>query len=210
MGLQPVLSHVWLVEFAVRGPLAEITLTFSRRMPNGAEVKFDMDRDGLLDLATDQHERLVMDGMLALIPEGELISCGLRETQRAFLVFDSLGYRHVFADHDRSVVAAEFDGGIWNPDSSPDLVFVGGRPADHSADAIVHAAQRLARTRPPADDEPVREVLSTYAELIVVNGAVVRVRRPAEVGREFFASAEAALSNVAAKYGYALPSQQST
>src|SRR5262245_61729273 len=136
--------YLWNVDFATSGGLFEVILTYLRLLPDGRTVKFDEDTDGRLDLAADEDDRLVMDGLLALIPDRAPVSCALRELRRVALVWEVEDYRPVLADWDKETVRTTLKGRLWNADSSADFVFAGGETSDHTGVAIRRWAKTLA------------------------------------------------------------------
>jgi hypothetical protein len=157
--------EAWLVYFERHGPVVEITFTYRRRLPGGESIRFD-EGPTTLDLANDADDRLVMDGFLAALPEGELLSCATLTT-RPFLRFwePALQWRHEPADHDKELVRAAFQGQMGRGDSTPEFVFVGGDEAAHTSPAVRRAVDALRTGRWTFHPDPVaalRDALTAY------------------------------------------------
>jgi hypothetical protein len=198
-------QHVWNVEFEVCDAVAQITLTFDRLLPDGTAIKFDEDPNGKLNLAAEEDERLVMDGFLALIPDGELLSCALRDGARFFGLGDAINYKYVFVDSDRTAVDAALDGRLWNPDSSRDYVFVGGESIAHQPAALKLFVKEL-NTRPTGPtnlDLRFERTLSVYRGVAFTEGTLIRMIY--SVSDAVITSARQVLAQVASRYGYVLP-----
>lgn len=206
--------YVWQVYFEVVGPLSEITLSFRRSRSDGSGVKFDEDPAiidrGILDLINGEDDDLVMDGFLACLPGGKLLSCALRVLRRNLLFFESEAYEHVFAHYDKNVVKQAFERRLFNTDgTNGDLLFIGGDHAAHAtptilrwckvieSDAMHHSGVALIAVWEPVLQvyEAVAYTLDTEIHLFTRNDddLIKRIKQ--------------ALTEVATRYGFVLPPQ---
>lgn len=201
-------NYVWQVYFEVHGPVAEITLSYRRALPDGTGVKFDEDPDTVLNRVTDQDDQLVMDGFLALIPEGELLSCAMRVVKRILLIWEYQDYQHIFAEYDKHVVKRAFDAnGLFNTDSSIDVLFIGGDRAAHETTTIISWAKTIQRdilqryeVEGGAAWNPVLEIYKSviYTQTTEIHMLTHNKRDPLERARMV-------LKQVAARYQLVLP-----
>lgn len=200
-------APVWAVYFDPGDRIATITLTYHRLLPDGSTIKFDEDPACHLDLASEEDDRLLREGFMALIPPGQLMSCALRVLRRALLVWEYTDFEHIAAGADRELVAAAFAGRMYNPDgASPDALFVGGTPADHATTTILAAATRLTRLlQGPtgADEAAWEQALGPYTAIFFTESTETRMVTRAD-GTAYARAAES-LAAVAGRHGLALP-----
>ncbi|MCG8352468.1 MAG: hypothetical protein MI924_32280 [Chloroflexales bacterium] len=203
---------VWQVYFEDHGALAWITISYRRALSNQMGVKFDEDAEiintRLLGFAAEDEDRMVMDGVLALIPDGALLSCALWRLQNVLLLWERSAYDHVFAGQDKQVVRAAFDGRLFNTEGSiGDVLFIGGAAEAHTKDSIEHWAQVIERDVMSRFDT---ERLVAWKSLLDVYQAVMytlstEIHMIARNEPETIPRARAALGSVAARYGFVLP-----
>lgn len=202
-----VLNHIWHVELAQRDAVGEVTLSHWRQLPNGDLVDLDGDPEVRLDLEGGEDAELVMDGLLAVLPDGEQLSCAVWESRSHFLIFESEGYRYIDADRDKAKVRAAFaDGALKNSDGLPDFIFVGGSPESHTEEVVIRTASRIGKLRLGGPREAAAdELLSTYTVVAMTSVSLIHVLRRIEPGEDFAASVRAALNKAAAPHGFEVP-----
>jgi hypothetical protein len=203
---------VWQVYFEDHGALAWITISYRRAVSNHMDVKFDEDAEiinaGLLGFAAEDNDLMVMDGFLALIPDGALLSCAMRTRKRVLLLWERSAYDYVFAGQDKQVVRATFDGRLYNSDgTNGDVLFIGGVAAAHTEDSIQHWVKVIERDVMFQVDT---ERLMAWASLLDVYQAIVytlstEIHMIARNKPETIPQARAALGVVATRYGFVLP-----
>lgn len=198
---------VWEVYFETHGPLLEVTLGYRRRLPDGSSVAFDADPRPTLDLAADEDERLVLDGVLALLPPDALLSCALRENSRWLLIWTKPDVEHIFAEHDQAIVRRAFDGRLYNPEGSIDALLIGGERAAHATGEVKRWAAAIEKDiLPSAGAERVaawQTVLNAYQAVIYTQTTEIHLLTRA--GSAAAVQARPALAAVAARYGLRLP-----
>ncbi len=198
---------VWAVYLDRLGAVLTITLTYHRLLPDGRSVKFDEDPAGPLDLAADQDDRLMEEGFVALIPPGKLMSCAMRTRARKLLFWDRQEIQHTAAGYELAVVRELFAGRLYNADgASPDALFVGGGPADHTTPAIVAAASALAQLlgqQSRASEADWLRVLGSYQAVLYTESTEVQMVTRAD--RAIVATSLSALASVSRRYGFELP-----
>lgn len=201
-------SAVWLVNVEDFGPVVRVGLTFLRLQKDGTAVKFDEDPNGVLDLDAEEDQRIVADGLLALIPNEALVSCALRDFERVLLIWERMCYRHVHTGTDRLLLDSVLEGRLWNADSSADFLFAGGAVDDHTPQVVDRWTQWM---REKVLGQPWDRATRAVAAPLEVYAAV-GYTRTTEVNvflRNGAAGVEHArqkLAAVAAKYGMRIPS----
>ncbi|HEY0607061.1 MAG TPA: hypothetical protein VGD58_29350 [Herpetosiphonaceae bacterium] len=207
-------NYVWQVYFEEIGPLAEITLSFRRARADGSGVEFDEDpqiiTERVLDVINGEDDQLVMDGFLALIPDGQLLSCSLRVLRHRLLILEFEDYDHSFAGYDKQVVKNTFEGRLFNTDgSNADLLFIGGERTAHETATIKHwskviesRALRASADTIAAAWEPVLNVYEAVIYTLSTEIHMVTRNNHAPISR-----IQPALADVAARYGFVLPPQ---
>lgn len=200
-------NYVWQTFFELHNSYVEIVLTYNRLLPSGESIKFDEDPEGILDLSIDADDHLVMDGFLALIPEGKLLSCSMRSVKHTLLVWEQSYRKHVFAEYDKQKVLAEFEGRLWNPDSSADFLFVGGGRDAHSISAIEHWAKVLEGGVVHRSDTDwlsrLEQILGIYKRIIYTQTTEIYMLARNE--EDIIRQVRADLSEIASRYGFILP-----
>lgn len=202
-------NYVWAVYFEDHGPIAEVTLTYDRALPDGDTIKFDEDPDRFLDIANDADERVVMDGFLALIPNGELLSCSMRDTRHLLLIFWGYQtYKHFFVGYDKQVLKQQFDRRLFNTDGGdPDIVFAGGERAAHTPEQITRWAKVIKRdivgSRQATPMTAWQPLLDVYRAILYTDSTEIHLVTR-NTGREL-ERARAALAKVARGYRMVLP-----
>lgn len=202
--------HVWDVALASAGPLAGALLRPYRLLPDGRSVKFDEDPALPLDLETGQDEALLRDGVLALLPDGSLLSCAIRATRRSVLLIASRGYQQAYTGQDKQAALRALESnGLYNSDgSSGDALFIGGAREAHRSEAVIGWAGRIEREilgqiGPTGWLAPWAPLLEQYDALIyTLSGEIILAARSGTLG---LAQIRDALAEVAAHYGFALP-----
>jgi hypothetical protein len=205
-------QFVWQVSFEDHGALAWITITHERALSDQMSVKFDEDTElvnaGILGFAAENGGRMVMDGFLALIPDGALLSCALRTRKRMFLLWDRSAYDHVFAGQDKQAVRAAFDGRLFNTDgTNGDALFIGGASDAHTEERIQHWTQVIEHEVTPQFSsywttvwKPLLAVYHAVMYTLSTELHMIARNEPATIPQ-----ARAALGEVAARYGFVLP-----
>jgi hypothetical protein len=201
-------NYVWQVDFDTQDTVAEVILSYQRALPDGKSVKFDEDSNTILDLAADADDHLVMDGFLALIPPGELLSCAMRVSRRALLIWEYMDYQHIFAEYDKQVVERAFDtNGLFNTDGSIDALFIGGDRVAHESATILSWVRSLSRDVISRYETEGRAVwapaLDVYTAIIYTQTTEIHMLTRNEHKR--LRDARSALNKVAARYGLVLP-----
>lgn len=197
---------MWHVLFANEGPFIRVTLTFERLLPDGRSIQFDEDPEPVLDLTSDQDERLLLDGFLVLPPDGMQLSCALHRL-RDWIVWEWTEFQHIPAAYNRQVVRSAFTGRLFNTDSSIDILFAGGDAAAHTRDRIVRAAsfveREIAQKPDGMREAALIQVLAVYPALVYTQNTEIYL-----LGRQpdlSLAEVRAALTSTATRYGLALP-----
>ena len=200
-------NRVWQVYFDVTDSLAEVTLTYRRLLADGTSVKFDEDSHGVLDLSTNADDHIVLDGFLSFIPDGELLSCAMRDVKHVLLIWEREDYQHIFAQYDKQIVRTAFEGRLWNPDSSADFLFVGGNKDGHTTPTIKHWAkvmQEQTLRQSGADRKAtIDQVLGLYSLVAYTQTAEIHILT--SNGHDQAEKMKATLGAVASRYGMALP-----
>lgn len=212
MTLSPkVLSdYTWQLHFDIIRSVCEVTLTYNRLLPDGTTVKFDEDPHGILDLSLDEDDHLVMDGVIALLPSHQLISCTLRDVRRVFGVWQQTEYKHINAGYDTDIVRTAFEARLWNPDSSVDFILIGGDAEAHTTTAILHVVKLLNEQvlghEGDARIHAIEHILEYYSVIVYTQTTEVHVVSSME-GEQTLAQIKGALAMVASRYEMIIPSR---
>ena len=209
-GLTSQHPYIWDVALASAGPLAGALLRPYRLLPDGRSVKFDEDPELPLNLETGQDEALLRDGVLALLPDGTLLSCAIRVTRLSAMLIGSRSYQHIDAGRDKQAALRALEtNGLYNGDgANGDALLIGGAPEAHRSEAVIGWARRIEREilgqiGPAGWLAPWAPLLEQYdASIYTVSGEIVLAARSGALGP---AQIRAALAEVAARYGFALP-----
>jgi hypothetical protein len=194
--------YIWDVALASAGPLAGALVRPYRLLPDGRSVKFDEDPALPLNLETGQDEALLREGVLALLPDGALLSSAIR--------VGSHGYRHIYAGQDKQAALRALEtNGLHNGDgASGDALLIGGGREVHRSEAVIGWASRIEREilgqiGPAGWLAPWAPLLEEYDGLIyTVSGEIILAARSGALGS---APIRAALEGAAARHGFALP-----
>jgi hypothetical protein len=202
--------YVWDVALASAGALAGALLRPYRLLPDGRSVKFDEDPALPLNLETGQDEALLRDGVLALLPDGSLLSCVIRVTGLSVMLSGSRAYRQIYAGPDKQAALRALESnGLYNSDgASGDALLIGGSGEAHRSEAVIAWAGRIEREilgqiGPTGWLAPWAPLLEEYDALIyTVSGEIILAARSGTLG---LAQIRDTLAEVGAHYGFALP-----
>lgn len=202
-------SYTWQVYSDQVGPFWEITLTYNRQRPDGTYVKFDEDPNGVLDLATGADKRLVMEGFLTLIFNGELLSCSLRAIKHKLPIWTRPYHQHVFAGYDKQKIANEFASRLWNPDSSVDFLLVGGEQTAHTTLVIQYWTKILMsglfKSSGKKKLETLAQALNVYREIFYTQTTEIHLWTQGEESE--IIEMRNRLAQTAAQFGLVLPAE---
>ena len=199
-------NYVWQVYFDTSTSFTQIILTYNRLLSEDRFIQFDEDQNSILVTEQAEDEQFLLDAFFTLIPENERLSCAMNATKHVFL-WEKAYHQYIFAGYNREKVLSEFKGRLWNPDSSPDYLFVGGDESSHTGEAIeqwtrVMSAEVLPQTH-QAWEQILGEILTLYERIIYTRSTQIHMLMFADA--EQIAAIRARLSTVAAQYGLVLP-----
>ena len=200
-------NYVWQVYFETGTTYAEVILTHNRLLPDDNFIKFDEDESSILATAIGEDDRFMLEAFLTLLPDVQLLSCAMRDTRRTWLVWEQDYYKHIFAEYDKQMVAAAFDGRLWNPDSSADFVFAGGEERAHAAEVVERWTAIMTKNILPQPravwGQTLEQVFRIYKCVIFTQTTDIHLLMPPNI--DMMTEIRDDLEAVANSYGLVLP-----